>query len=122
MRILVIYDGSKDSKAALKYGMQKMYEVGGELIAFHVPPRRRPHYEDERVNSEQTTQDPACGLKTIKTGKNRRGDIITTRLAAGRREHEILQFAEAVETELIVSPPEFESLMQKACCLADIVS
>ncbi len=36
MRIMVAYDGTSQSKEALRYGIQKVSELGGELIAMQV--------------------------------------------------------------------------------------
>lgn len=36
MRILVAYDGSLNSRVALKYGLEKTKEKGARLIALHV--------------------------------------------------------------------------------------
>ena len=35
-KVLVAYDGTLQSKEALRYGMQRVRETGGEVIALHV--------------------------------------------------------------------------------------
>src|SRR5512143_3240939 len=36
MKVLVAYDGTLQAKDALKYGVQKVKENGGEVVALHV--------------------------------------------------------------------------------------
>ena len=36
MKVLVAYDGTLQAKDALKYGVEKVKENGGELVALHV--------------------------------------------------------------------------------------
>ena len=36
MKVLVAYDGTLQAKDALRHGVQKVKEVGGEVVALHV--------------------------------------------------------------------------------------
>lgn len=125
VKILVVYDGSDDSKAALKYGMQKVHATGGELIAFHVHQRHVFHSDDIRPGtSGKTIHDALHGLNTVRTFVNARGNAVTLRIAVAvlLDRQEILNFAGRLDVDLIVASQDFESLMHKACCLTDIVS
>ena len=125
MKILVIYDGSQDSKAALKYGVHKARAAsGGELIAVHVFPRTGFNAKNKNPGERKPVPELLSCLKKIETFVSRRGNIVTISMAAATVNHrdEILTFAEKLAVDLIVAPPAYEALMEKACCISDIVS
>lgn len=124
MKVLVIYDGSQDAEAALKYGMQRARTSGGQLIAFHTARRSSFHSDDEHAcKAGEPLMDSFRNIKTVKQFAGSNGGIVTVGMAVahGENRDEILAFADTLEVDLIVAPPEFETLVQKACCLTDIV-
>jgi hypothetical protein len=123
-KILVVYDGSPDSKKALKYGLQKVQAPGCELIALHVFSSFNSLRRDEESMAKESVRAALRRRKTVKTVVNAGGNPVTisVAMATGSNWHEVLKLAPRLAIDMIVAPSEFESLMDKACCLADIVS
>jgi nucleotide-binding universal stress UspA family protein len=125
MKVLVAYDGSLDSKAALKYGIQRVREFPGELIALHVfPSHRFIDYEAGFRAEERSRRDAFRHLDEARefiraNGKGIKASAVFTE---GNVRKEILGHATKEDVDLIVVPRSLDSLMDAACCLVDVVS
>jgi nucleotide-binding universal stress UspA family protein len=126
MKVLAAYDGSLDSKAALKYGIQRVREVTGELIALtYFPsiamlmtmPVRVPRSARGAMRFVTWMKR---GVHTRSTGR----DGIKARVVftEGHARTEILSYATKEDVDLIVVPSALDSLIDAACCLVDVVS
>lgn len=125
MKVLVAYDGSLDSKAALNYGIQRVREVPGELIALHVFPRHRfIDYDAGPRAEERARRDAFRHLDEARefiraNGKGIKASAVFTE---GNVRKEIISHASKEDVDLIIVTPSLSSLMDAACCLVDIVS
>ncbi|HET7318980.1 MAG TPA: universal stress protein [Nitrospirota bacterium] len=125
MKVLVAVDESPDAQAAVRYGIQKVCELGGELITLHVFPKYLFDGHDAGQKAEQISRRESLdllegALKVIReNGRNIRTRLVMT---DGRPEETIFEYAKEEDVDLIVSPPRFGSLIEKVCCLMDIVS
>jgi nucleotide-binding universal stress UspA family protein len=125
MKVLVAYDGSLDAKAALKYGIQRVREFPGELIALHVfPSHRFIDYEAGPRAEERARRDAFHHLDEARefiqaNGKGIKASAVFTE---GNVRKEIISHATKEEVDLIVVPRSLNSLMDAACCLVDVVS
>ncbi len=125
MKVLVTYDGSLDSKAALKYGIQKVREYGGELIALHVFPRHLFIDYDAGPRAEEIARRESFRhMEDARTliRENSRGILARIVLNEGNLTDETLKYSKEEDVDLIVAPPRLKRLVEKACCLTDIVS
>lgn len=125
MKVMVIYDGSPDARAALAYGVKKAKASGGELLAYHLL-RHAVFHDDEGMlrTNEESLQDSLRRAETVNTLVDRKGCKIRTTIAftLSKSSLDILRDAAKAEADLIVAPSEFEILLEKACCLVDIVT
>lgn len=116
MKVLVAYDGTLQSKEALRYGMEKVREKGGELVALNVfdnnifigydsDPRAQElarienmRYVDEakRIMSEE--------------GKGLRAAMF---VEDGDPEEAIISFAREANVDILLCPPRFKALIRK---------
>lgn len=125
MKILVALDGSLDSKAALKYGIRKVRELGGELIALHV---FKSHcfidYEAGPWAEEAARQEFSHHMEEAREIIREQGGEIRASqvIAEGHPEEEILRYAREEEVDLIVSTPMHDAVIKNADCLLDVVS
>ncbi len=125
MKVLVAYDGTLDSKAALTYGIQKIRDHGGELIAFHVFQSHLFIDYDAGPKAEAIAQLEAMrhvaeARKLLReSGRGIRASLV---LAEGNVLDEIIAYSKEEDVDLIVATPALETLAEKACCLTDIVS
>ncbi len=125
MKVLVAYDGTLDSKAALKYGIQKVREYGGELILLNVFPNRLfidygagPKAE-AIARLEALRHVAEARMLLLENGRGFRASLV---FAEGNVPDEVLSCSKTEDIDLIVATPSLESLVEKACCLMDIVS
>src|SRR5512141_401234 len=122
MKVMVAYNGSAESQAALVYGVKKADETGGELIVFDI--LRRTYLFDSDNESpfrEDACQGPLRVKKDTLTHRSGRKILTTFVLAFIDTFDDILRYASKAQADLVVLPPDFEELLGKACCLVDIV-
>lgn len=124
MKILVVSDGTQDSEAALAYGLVKARETSGQLIALYVHQRHFPSEDAGRHNSKQTEQDYLRFLESVRalSRDHSYGVPASADLFIMNDCSDLLRYASIAQIDLIVSPPVFEAMCSKACCLVDIVS
>src|SRR5512147_2935093 len=114
MKVLVAVDESLDAQAAVRYGIQKVCELGGELITLHVFPKHLFDDQDtgqkaEQISRRQSLDHLEGALKVIReSGRNIRTRLV---MADGYPEETISEYANAEDVDLIVSPPRFDSLI-----------
>jgi nucleotide-binding universal stress UspA family protein len=96
MKILVAYDGTLSAKDALRHGLQRVRDKGGELIALHVFNRdilpyydASPQVNDKLAKEADKTVNEAEGIAR-QEGKGLKVTIVHRE---GSPEREILSFA-----------------------------
>ncbi len=121
---MVAYNGSTEAQAALAYGVKKAHEMGGELIVFDM--LRRTYFLDTDDGVSPSIADAFQRTVRIKkdtlTHRSGRKILTTFVFAFVDTCDDILRYAGHAQADLVVLPPEFEELLEKACCLVDVVS
>jgi len=124
MKVLVVSDGTPDSESALAYGLAKARETSGQLIALHVHQHYFPRDDAGRSSSHQALQDSRRRYESIRTWIHNHGCGVSANADFSIIDDysDILRYASDAEIDLIVSPPAFVEMFDKARCLVDIVS
>lgn len=124
MKILVAYDGSLNSKTALRYGIQRAKEGGGGIIVLHVFNKglfidydASPKAEGmARIESARYVEDARRILE--ESGKDIASRII---VEEGNPAEETLRYAESENVDLIFSPPGLGAQLKNALCPVSII-
>ncbi len=124
MKILVAYDGSINSKTALRYGIQKAKDANGEIVVVHVfnsgmfvgydaSPRAE---QMARIESARYVEDARRILEEAAHGISSR--II---VEEGNPAEEMLRLAISERGDMILCPPAYKSIAKNAPCPVSII-
>ena len=119
MKVLTIFDGTLQSKTALRYGIGKVKEKGGELIVLQVFQSSLfadydagPKAEEmARAEAKQHYQDAVNIIG--EAGPSAPVRIVTEE---GDPEQEILRIALSEHADLILASPRYKSIVKSAPC------
>ncbi|MCK9418247.1 MAG: universal stress protein [Nitrospirae bacterium] len=119
MKILTIYDGTIQSKTALRYGIRKAKEKGGEVLVLHVfqsslfidygaGPKAE---EAARAEVKRHLQDAENMIREV-------GPDVSVKIMSveGDPAEETLRVAEAEHAGLILASPRYRAILKKASC------
>jgi nucleotide-binding universal stress UspA family protein len=120
MKILSIYDGTIQSKTALRYGLRKAREKGGELTVLQVFKGSMfmdydagPRVEEmARIEAERHLRDAEALIHDADT----EGIIVRVVSIEGDTVEEALRYAETWRPDLILSAPRYKTIVKKASC------
>ncbi|MFZ2198538.1 MAG: universal stress protein [Thermodesulfovibrionales bacterium] len=124
MKILVAYDGSINSKLALKYGIRKISEIGGSLAALHVFNSSMFIDYGSGPNAEALARKESSGYIEEARGiiaEHGAGEYAKLFTAEGNPEEETIRFARTEMMDLIIVPPRYKSVVKKAPCSVSIM-
>jgi len=124
MKIVALYDGSLHTKNALRYGMQKIQEHGGELVMLQVFQSSLFVDYDAGPQAEAIARHEASRyLAEAKQIISEHGSAVSVRLVSeeGDPESELLRFAEAEHPDLILVPPRWKAVARSASCPVYII-
>jgi nucleotide-binding universal stress UspA family protein len=116
MKIMVAYDGTLQAKEALVYGMEKVREKGGEVIALHVFNSGMFIDYDAHVDAEAMARSESARLveeaKELIRDKSHgvRASLFTTE---GNPEEEVVSFANEKKVDVLLCPAKFKSIIRK---------
>ncbi len=119
MKILTIYDGTLQSKTALRYGINKAREKSGEVVVLHV--FQSSLFIDygagpgaEELARTEWAQHASDAKKII----DEEGSGVRVRLQAeeGEPEQELLRCAIAEQPDLILATPRYKGITKRALC------
>lgn len=116
MKVLVAYDGTLQSKEALRYGLGKVRENGGELTLLHVFPAGLFVDYDATPNAEAMARHEASArLEEARAIIGDAGKGLRTRIVSedGDPEEEILDYAKAKAVDVLLCPPRMRSVIRK---------
>jgi len=124
MKALVAYDGSLNSKRALRYGIRKVKDTDGELIVLHVFNSSMfigydasPAAEKmARIESARFVEDARNILDA--TGPGIRSSIV---VEEGNPIDEVVRYAAAEHVDIIFSPPGLKAIAKKPPCPVSII-
>jgi nucleotide-binding universal stress UspA family protein len=121
MKVLVAYDGTLQAKDALKYGVQKVRENGGELVALHVF-NSNMFVDYDVFGAEEAGRTEAMRFATeAKQILGESGKGINTRVifAEGDPEEETIGFARENNVDLLLCSPRYKSIIRSFKNLLD---
>ncbi len=124
MKILVAYDGSLNSQVALKYGIQKVRELGGRLIALHVFNSSMFIDYGAGPNAEETARkESARYVEDARRIIAENGTDIYAKVLEeeGNPEDVAADFAKTEMVDLIIAPPRYKAIAKNAPCPVSII-
>ncbi len=116
MKIMVAYDGTLQAKEALVYGMDKVREKGGEVIALHVFNDRKFIDSDAHIDAESVARNESARfVEEAKALIRDKGQGVRTSLftTEGNPEEEVVNFAKEKKVDLLLCPPKFKTIISK---------
>jgi nucleotide-binding universal stress UspA family protein len=122
MKVLVAYDGTTQSKDALRYGLEKVKSEGGELIAMHVFPANLFNgYDAIPEARDEARRESAAYIEEAKKilQENGKGLKVCIVEGYGVPGDEILRYAEEQNVDVLLCPPRFKSIINKFKKLLD---
>ena len=121
MKVLVAYDGTLQAKEALKYGVEKVRENGGELAALHVFNSNMfvdyDVFGAEEAGRTEAMRFAAEAKKIVaEIGKGINARVI---VAEGNPEEETISYARENNVDLLLCPPRYKSIIRSFKKLLD---
>jgi nucleotide-binding universal stress UspA family protein len=115
MKVLVAYDGTLQSKEALRYGIEKVRKEGGEVLALHILDTGIFVDYDVSGAADAARRESAARVEEAKLLlKEAAGGIKATLYSGeGDPEEETLRFAEERNVDVLLCPPRYKSLMKR---------
>lgn len=121
MKVLVAYDGTLQAKEALKYGVEKVKENGGEVVALHV--FNSSIFVDYDVfGAEEAGRTEAMRFATEAKqilGETGKGLLTRVIFAEGNPEEETINYARENSMDLLLCPPRYKSIIRSFKKLLD---
>ena len=124
MKVLVAYDGTLHAKVALRYGLEKVRESGGELVALHVFNSDLFIDYDAIPEAEEIARRESFRYVEELEGIIREeGDRVKARIIVedGNPEKEILNYAKAENVDILLCPTRYKSIVKKSPCRVSII-
>ncbi len=121
MKVLVAYDGTLQAKEALKYGVERVRENGGKVVALHVF-NSSMFLDYDVFGAEEAgrleAMRCAAEAETIlaETGKDVNGRVI---VEEGNPEEETINYARENSMDLLLCPPRYKSIIRSFKKLLD---
>ena len=124
MKILTVYDGTIQSKTALRYGIKKAKETGGEVIVLHVFKNSMFLDYDAGPRAEEVARaEVKRHLHEAKNMIREAGQDVHVKIISveGDPAEEALRVSAAEHAELILTSPRYRAIVKKASCPVYIV-
>jgi nucleotide-binding universal stress UspA family protein len=120
MKILTIYDGTLQSKAALQYGLRKVKEKAGELIVLQVFQNSQFIDYDAGPRAEEIARAEAArhrrDAETIINEAGRNDLRVRVLSEEGDAIEEALRVSAAEKVDLVLASPRYKAFAKKASC------
>ncbi len=120
MKILTIYDGTLQSKAALQYGLRKIKEKDGELIVLQVFQSSLFVDYDAGPRAEEIARAEAArhrrDAETLINEAGRHDLRVRVLSEEGDTIEEALRISAAEKADLVLATPRYKALAKKASC------
>lgn len=119
MKILIAYDGTINSKSALKYGIGKLKEEGGRATVLHL--FHSAMFVDYGAGPNAESMARAEAARHLAEARKIIDELgaglwIKVEEADGEPEAEVLGYLDAGNFDVVLAPPRFKSLSRKAHC------
>jgi nucleotide-binding universal stress UspA family protein len=121
MKVLVAYDGTLQAKDALKYGVEKVKQNGGKVVALHVfNSSLFLDYDVFGAEEAGRLESMRCAAEAKKilaeTGKGINASVI---VEEGNPEEETINYARENNVDLLLCPPRYKSIIRSFKKLLD---
>lgn len=113
MKVLVTYDGTLQSKEALRYGMEKVKEEGGEVLALHIFNSSLFVDYDVAGAAEAAKRETARQMEEAKHLMRESGVKATLFAGEGDPEDETIRFAAERHVDVLLCPPRYKSIIRR---------
>jgi nucleotide-binding universal stress UspA family protein len=113
---MVAYDGTLQAKEALVYGMDKVREKGGEVVALYVFNNNMFIDYDASVDAESVARRESVRfVEEAKSLIHEKGKGVNASLFTmdGNPEEEVVSFAKAQKVDVLLCPPKFKTIISK---------
>lgn len=123
MKALVAYDGSINSKTALKRAIKKVNDSGGELLVLHVFDNSIFIDYDAGPGAEKMARiESARHVEEARRILERAGDVRSRIIVEeGNPADEIIRLAKTESVDIIFTPPKYKSVVKSAPCPVSIL-
>jgi nucleotide-binding universal stress UspA family protein len=119
MKILTIYDGTIQAKTALRYGINKAKEKGGEVIVLHVFQNSLFIDYDAGPKAEEVARaEVKRHLQDAENIIREAGRDVSVKIISieGEPVEEAVRVSEAEQAGLILASPRYKAIVKKASC------
>ncbi|MEK6744351.1 MAG: universal stress protein [Nitrospirota bacterium] len=119
MKILVVYDGTLHAKKALRYGLKKIQEAGGELTVLQVfDPRLFIDYDAGPKAEEMARSEASHGLAEARQIVSEQAAGLAVRIISdeGDAGQKVREYVESERPGLVVAPPRYKELAKTLTC------
>lgn len=116
MKVLVAYDGTLQSKDALKYGVQQVREHGGEVVALHVfNSNMFIDYDAHPGAEEMARAESSRYVEDAKRLIAETGSDVNARIMIeeGVPAEEIIRYARIKNVDILLCPPRYKSIIER---------
>jgi len=116
MKVLVAYDGTLQAKDALRYGLERVRNEGGEVIALHVfQSSLFIDYDAHPMVEEIARRESARFAEEASLFLAGSGSDVKTRVLTveGNPEEEIMRFAREKNVDVLLCPPRYRSIIRR---------
>ncbi len=115
MKIMVAYDGTLQAKEALVYGMDKVREKGGEVVALHVFKSGLFVDYDVMDAEEAARRESARFVEEARAIIREKANGVRTSLftTEGDPEEAMISFAREKHADVLLCPPSFKGIIGK---------
>jgi len=124
MNILVVYDGTLHAKKAVRYGIKKLHETGGELTILQVfDPRLFIDYDAGPRAEVMARQEAEQGLSEARQIVSEQAAGIAVRIISdeGDAALKVQEYVEAEHPGLVLAPPRYKDLVKSLTCPVTLV-
>jgi nucleotide-binding universal stress UspA family protein len=124
MKILILYDGTIQSKTALQYGLSKAREKSGEVVLLQVFQSGLFVDYDAGPRAEEIVRSEAARhLKDAETIIRGKGQGVAVRIVSeeGDPEEQLLHTAMTEHADLVLASPRYKAVIKKAPCPVYII-
>lgn len=116
MKVLVAYDGTLQSREALRFGLQKVQQEGGEVVALHVfHSGMFIDYDAHPDAVEKARREALTYVEEARQIASDFGSGIRVRVLTeeGVPADEIVSFALVEDVDMLICPPGLKSVVRK---------
>lgn len=124
MKILVVYDGTLHAKKALRYGLTKVQDVGGEMTVLQIfDPRLFIDYDAGPKAEEMARNEASHILAEARQIVSEQAAGLAVRIISdeGDAAQKVREYVESENPGLVLAPPRYHDLAKTLTCPLTLV-